>query len=425
MTIGSPIDIASRLKNLLPARWFPDSAPIIEAMLAGFSDSLSWLYSLITYVKNQTRIETASDNFLDLIAYDFFALQLQRKTQESDDAFRVRIIREILRQRGTRIAISSALTDLTGRAPSIFEPRNPSDTGGYSQSCLSYSAAGAYGSLNLPFQVLVQAFRPSTSGIPILRGYGVMKSASIITNYAFPSEGISKSNWTFDEEGVPTTVTPNAVIWNGSSFTRITQYETDSVLTTNSSWVMYNNSQQVNLSPGQNITLSFEFKVESVTNNPSFEFFILTDTEYFAGVIYLNSLTFDDTLYFWSSLNYTHTLIDLGNGFYRIVFVATIETNVTQLNCSFGNGHSLPRTNASILLGKIQLEIAPSNSPYLRTKTSPASANAKVGIGGYGYGQLKYASLSEIAGNVTDNDIYSTIESVRPAGTIDWVKISN
>ncbi len=62
--------------------------------------------------------------------------------------------------------------DLTGRAPAIFEPARPADTGSYAGPALGYGVAGAWGNLNLPFQVFVQARRPAPAGIATIAGYG-------------------------------------------------------------------------------------------------------------------------------------------------------------------------------------------------------------------------------------------------------------
>jgi hypothetical protein len=73
---GDQTDILGRIKALLPFRWFPDTTPVLDALLSGIAWSLALIYSLIQYAKNQTRIATASDGFLDLISYDFFGINL-------------------------------------------------------------------------------------------------------------------------------------------------------------------------------------------------------------------------------------------------------------------------------------------------------------------------------------------------------------
>jgi len=82
-------------------------------------------------------------------------------------------MKEILRERVTRKGMAAALTDLTGRAPVIFEPRNPSDTGGYRFGGCGYGVAGGYGSMIMPTEVFMTAYRPATAGIPYVGGYGI------------------------------------------------------------------------------------------------------------------------------------------------------------------------------------------------------------------------------------------------------------
>jgi hypothetical protein len=168
---GDASDMVRRLKAVLPARWFPDSAPLLEGLLTGLADAWAWLYSLLQYARQQTRIATATDGFLDLIAQDCFGGRLVRASGQTDAAFRAIIQREMLRERGTRAAVVSVLTDLTGRAPVVFEPARPADTGGWGLA-LGYGAGGGWGNLGLPFQCFVTAFRPGGAGIPTVAGWG-------------------------------------------------------------------------------------------------------------------------------------------------------------------------------------------------------------------------------------------------------------
>ena len=181
---GDQSDMLRRIKALLPFRWFPDSTPILDALLQGPAWALSFIYSLIQYAQLQTRIATASDGFLDLIALDFFGNNLPRKLQESDNSYRLRIVATLLRAKVTRPAMIAVLTNLTGRAPKIFEPARPADTGAYSISTSGYGVAGGYGSLMLPAQFFMTAFRPAGSGIPFVAGYGSPSSG-----YSTPSRG--------------------------------------------------------------------------------------------------------------------------------------------------------------------------------------------------------------------------------------------
>ncbi|QAU22607.1 hypothetical protein EO087_00305 [Dyella sp. M7H15-1] len=64
------------------------------------------------------------------------------------------------------------LTQLTDRAPVIIEPTRPADCGGYGAPNGGYGVAGAYGSLLLPYQAFVIAFRPfSAQGVAGMAGY--------------------------------------------------------------------------------------------------------------------------------------------------------------------------------------------------------------------------------------------------------------
>lgn len=170
--IGDPPDIVARLKAVLPSRWFPDSTPTLDAVLNGLATTWSALYDLLATVRTQTRLATATDSFLGGISTDFFGSRLPRHVSESDPAFRNRLGRELLRDRATRKAVVTMLSDLTGRAPIIFEPALPADTGGYNSPSLAYGAAGGWGSLVLPFQCFITAYRPHGSGIATIAGYG-------------------------------------------------------------------------------------------------------------------------------------------------------------------------------------------------------------------------------------------------------------
>ena len=176
MATGSQSDIANRLAQVLPPSWFQSGLTNEPALLQGVGNIMAWVYSLISFAKLQTRISTATGFFLDLMALDFFGRNYGRSVGMTDAVFATGIKKELLRPRGTRAALAQALTDLTGRAPKIFVPSNAPDTGGYHYAC-GYSLAGGYGSLLMPFQSLVVAYRPSTSGVPFIPGYGTITTA--------------------------------------------------------------------------------------------------------------------------------------------------------------------------------------------------------------------------------------------------------
>src|ERR1700749_4296193 len=127
MAIGDAQDMVTRIKATLPSGWFADSTPVLDSVLSGIGWALALGYSLIAYARLQTRIKTATDGFLDLIAFDFFGTMLPRALQELDNAYRTRIIASLFPQRATRQGMINVLTLLTGRAPWIFEPARPAD----------------------------------------------------------------------------------------------------------------------------------------------------------------------------------------------------------------------------------------------------------------------------------------------------------
>jgi hypothetical protein len=174
MATGDQADIYRRLRGYLPP-WFGDEAntPNLNGLLNGLAYAAAYVYGLISYTKLQTRIKTATDGWLDMIAADFFGDALLRAANQSDESFRARILINIFRERATRAGLIRILQDLTGRTPIVVEPTRPMDTGSYGGPLIGYGVAGAYGSLLLPFQAFVTAFRPTGSGIPLIAGYGV------------------------------------------------------------------------------------------------------------------------------------------------------------------------------------------------------------------------------------------------------------
>jgi hypothetical protein len=178
MATGDTQDMLSRLRRLIPNGWFTVGAsPLLDGLLTGIANTLAFAYKLLAYLRLQSRISTATDGFLDLIAVDYFGNKLFRAFNQTDDSFRARIIASLLRERGTRQSVSSILEQLTGRKPVIFEPMRPADTGAYGGPGLAYNLIGGYGSISLPYQSFVTAFRPVGQGIPNVAGYGIPTGA--------------------------------------------------------------------------------------------------------------------------------------------------------------------------------------------------------------------------------------------------------
>lgn len=135
MATGDSDDFTARTRALLPP-WFPDwsVSSVVSGVIAGWAAVAAILFGLLSYVKAQTRILTASDAWLDIISYDYFGLRVSRVYGESDSTFKTRIIKELLRTRNTRGAIIQQLLDTTGNTSSrVIESFNPADTGAWDE----------------------------------------------------------------------------------------------------------------------------------------------------------------------------------------------------------------------------------------------------------------------------------------------------
>lgn len=166
MAVGDQDYFLRSIKQTLP-HWFGNSeTPILDAILKAYAWAGSFLYSQLAYVRLQTRIKTATDDNLELIADDFFGPgNFPRDQGESDDSYRNRILINIIQERVTRAAIIKVLERLTGRTPKIFEPGRPADTGGYRVGGVGYGVAGGYGSILLHAQFFVTAYRPNGNNL--------------------------------------------------------------------------------------------------------------------------------------------------------------------------------------------------------------------------------------------------------------------
>ena len=174
----SVTDLMVRLKATLPARWFSDTTPTLDAVLNGSATTWAAIFQFIGYVECQTRLMTASDVWLDLYAMDFLGSRLPRRSGESDERFRSSVRQEIFRERATRNGVVKAVSDFTGTKPIIFEPWNTGDTGAYGSTVgtrtsfgFVYGMVGGWGSLSLPFQFFVTIQRPRNIATATLAGW--------------------------------------------------------------------------------------------------------------------------------------------------------------------------------------------------------------------------------------------------------------
>jgi hypothetical protein len=221
--LNSNLEYAQHLFANVDSEWFPqptwEDAPIVpqeqqiapnvkavlSALAAGWAASSAspsgiGYQTQLSYTQAQSRIATATGFWLDYVALDFFGPLITRHPGESDLSFRKRLIINLLVDHGTRCSVYTNLLNLTGYAPSIIEPMNTGDCGGYSSVGQTYLplptitnpnpsatvyypvigygtasgsvlGAGAYGSMQLPFQSFVTAYRPPGQGIVDVNGY--------------------------------------------------------------------------------------------------------------------------------------------------------------------------------------------------------------------------------------------------------------
>ena len=125
---GDADDMRARLRLTLPAHWFADTAPVLDGILYGLSSAWVALFALLQFIKTQCRIGTATNGFLDMAAQDYLGAAVSRRTQETDDAFRARLLLAMQRGRATRQAIVDAAA-AAGFTVQIFEAARPADTG--------------------------------------------------------------------------------------------------------------------------------------------------------------------------------------------------------------------------------------------------------------------------------------------------------
>ena len=181
--VGTPADMAARLRSTLPAGWFPVSppapassaTPVLDGLLSGIGSAWSFCFNLLSFSVAQTRLKTAFGAFLDMISADLFGPDLPRRLGETDDSFRARISASLISRRGTRQAVCDAVVAITSAVPSIYEPMRGLDCGGYGGTAAEAQGGGRgygspglrFGSNTLPFQYFIEvqaysSFAPNT-----------------------------------------------------------------------------------------------------------------------------------------------------------------------------------------------------------------------------------------------------------------------
>lgn len=195
MMIGDRSYFQGLTKANLPLGWFPDDGPVINAVSNAVADPMAATFDMVAYVSKQSRLATATDSFLDLLALDYFGPAfMKRRKGEGDEPYRARLQAEMLRPLCTREAISDLVADLTGTVPVIFEPNYQPDTGSWGLG--GWGVANRYGSRTTPFEYLIDVTRPKGQGIPTLPGWGATAAAWGGPNFCYASRS--------DVEGVVT-----------------------------------------------------------------------------------------------------------------------------------------------------------------------------------------------------------------------------
>jgi hypothetical protein len=113
------------MKILRYLTWFGEDALKPGTLLYMFAYAVQTVIDAvengINYFINQIYLMTASGEWLDRWAWDF--ARLKRKSAETDEAFRARLLLTLFRVRGIRKSIRQAVKVITGRDPvEIFEP---------------------------------------------------------------------------------------------------------------------------------------------------------------------------------------------------------------------------------------------------------------------------------------------------------------
>ncbi|QOR55294.1 MAG: hypothetical protein SHS37scaffold220_63 [Phage 67_12] len=474
MATGDQNDIQSRLRQLIPHGWFLNGlSPLRDALLLGLGNILAFGYSLLAYVRLQTRIGTATDGFLDMIAGDFFGSSLTRAANQTDASYRSRILINIFRERVTRRAVTSILTQLTGRAPGIFEPARPADTGSYGAAvAVSRAAMGAYydaaGLLRMAAPNTPRyTYNPANLAAPT----SLLVEAAA-TNLLTFSASIDNAAWaktnlltvvpgTFTApDGTPTA---DAILENTTASTTHFCGRTFTIAAN----APYAVSVFLKAAGRSSALISY-----GKSGSPFTRFRSLVN-------LTTGTVTGQDVN---SPLALTQrSAIPLPNGWFQVLLGGIPDTGSTDgyLEIRLHNGATDTYTGdgvSGILVWGAQLEATALSTSYIPTGATTAARDPDVlvnnmpagsgALGGYGvaggygsmllpmqafvtayraygtgvpnvagYGistgaystpsQSDYVSITQVSGSLTDADIYAAIDSVRPVSYVIWARISS
>lgn len=168
MAIGDAANVLRRLNNNL-APFFGSNDPNIQAILQIYVTVGVFCYSQIEYVRQQTRIQTATGENLDLISQDYFGDEFPRRKSQTDTAYRKMLLALLLLERPTRKGLIEAITILTGIPPVPYEPWYVADCLAYDVPLWGYDVNGRYGDPDLIYTGLFDIYVPSGT---LLAGWG-------------------------------------------------------------------------------------------------------------------------------------------------------------------------------------------------------------------------------------------------------------
>lgn len=457
MAIGDQSDMWGRLKNLLPVGWFGDNNPIRDALLWGYANALAWGYTLYLYAKNQTRIKSATDGWLDLIGLDFFGNNLIRYANQSDASYKNRILINIFRERTTRHAMEQVLYDLTGRWPVIVEPARPADVGSYG-AAVAVSRASTATFFDLNGLLAIADVNVARFDTDFATGLGRLLVETAATNNYLFSQDISNSYWGKSE----------GVITSGGTLLGIPFWK----FTPSTNNLIHSIGRSLTMTAGSTVTLSWLAAAAGYSR---------VSVRVAPGGVLTGRVVFDllTGTVAQNAASIICSIKQLAAGVCRFSVTFTLGPGVTAAGANIeaattGNVTGFAGDGVSgILLSAAQAENDQLSS-YIPTTTAAVARAAdillnnmpagSIAIGGYGvagaYGSVllpyqafvtafrpmgqglpfvsgygistgAYSTPSRSAygqlsgGDVTDADIYAAIDATKPVGTVAWTRISS
>lgn len=215
-SIGSEQDVYNRLVAQL-VNWFGTDHEVLDIVLKAYSTTGAFNYTQLAYDNLQMRLQTATEDNLDLISVDYFGNGLPRRTDENDDSFRNRISANLLQERATRRGMDNALYILTGFRPILFEPWRPIDCGGYNVAnvpqTIGYGTHGSYGSGSYAYQAFIDVFVSAYQGMASRSGYNS-------TYFGYNAVGAPAIGW-YGGESSETTVVTDEDIYQTINLTKL------------------------------------------------------------------------------------------------------------------------------------------------------------------------------------------------------------